>query len=102
MEKVETYCVKINLPGGVISAGDLYEILQIAENAGADTVSIGNRQQLYFCIAHDRLEDLEIGMLQAAIDYEINGDQFPNIVSSYVTENIFNTESWLNEGVYKY
>lgn len=101
MERTETYCVKINLPGGVISAGDLYEILQIAENAGADTVSIGNRQQLYFCIAHDRLEDLEIGMLQAAIDYEINTDQFPNIISSYVTDNIFNTESWLKEGVYK-
>lgn len=101
MEKVETYCVKINLPGGVISAGDLYEILQIAENAGAGTVSIGNRQQLYFCITHGRLEDLETGMLKAAIDYEINGDQFPNIISSYVTDNIFNTESWLKEGVYK-
>ncbi|MCR8560291.1 rubredoxin [Mucilaginibacter sp. BJC16-A38] len=98
---METFCVKINLPGGVISAGDLYEILQIAENAGANAISVGNRQQLYFCIPQDRLEDLEMGMLQAAIDYEINSDQFPNIISSYVTDNIFNTESWLKEGVYK-
>ncbi len=101
MEKTETYCVKINLPGGVISAGDLYEILQIAENAGAATISVGNRQQLYFCIPQNRLEDLELGMLKSAINYEINNDQFPNIISSYVTDNIFNTESWLKEGVYK-
>jgi rubredoxin len=101
MEKSETYCVKINLPGGVISAGDLYEILQIAENAGANEVSVGNRQQLYFCIPKNRFEDLELGMLQSAIDYELDTDQFPNVISSYVTDNIFNAESWLKEGVYK-
>lgn len=101
MEKIETCCIKVNLPGGVISAGDLYEILQIAENAGASAISVGNRQQLYFCIAQNRLEDLELGMLQAAINYEINTDQFPNMISSYVTDNIFNMESWLKEGVYK-
>lgn len=96
-----TYTVKINLPGGVISAGDMYEILLIAENAGADAISIGNRQQLYFTIDAERLEDLETDMLQAEISYEINGDEFPNIISSYVTDNIFNAESWLKEGVYK-
>ncbi len=101
MEKIETCCVKVNLPGGVISAGDLYEILQIAENAGADAISIGNRQQLYFCISQNQLEDLELAMLQSAIDYEVNTDQFPNVISSYVTDNIFNAESWLKEGVYK-
>jgi len=100
MKKTETYCVKINLPGGVSSAGDLYEILQIAENAGANKISVGNRQQLYFCIEANRLEDLELGMLQSAIAYELNADQFPNVISSYVTDNIFNTESWLKEGVY--
>jgi rubredoxin len=101
MEEQATYCIKVNLPGGVVSAGDMYEILLIAENAGVDVVSIGNRQQLYFNISGDRLEDLETEMFKAEINYEINDDQFPNIISSYVTDNIFNTESWLKEGVYK-
>lgn len=101
MEEKGTYCIKVNLPGGVVSAGDMYEILLIAENAGADTVSIGNRQQLYFNISEDSLEDLETDMFKAEISYEIDNDQFPNIISSYVTDNIFNTESWLKEGVYK-
>lgn len=101
MEEKETYGIKVNLPGGVVSAGDLYEILMIAENAGATDISIGNRQQLYFTISEGYLEDLEIDMFKAEISYEIDNDQFPNIVSSYVTDNIFNTESWLKEGVYK-
>jgi len=96
-----TVCIKVNLPGGVVSAGDLYELLDIAEQAGANAISIGNRQQLYFNIDASRLEDLENDMLKTDISYEIDGDQYPNIISSYVTDNIFNTESWLKEGVYK-
>jgi len=101
MKEQETHCIKVNLPGGVVSAGDLYELLVIAENAGAAQVSIGNRQQLYFDVDGEKLEDLETDMLVAGISYEINQDEFPNILSSYVTDNIFNTESWLKEGVYK-
>ncbi|MDB5116523.1 MAG: rubredoxin protein [Mucilaginibacter sp.] len=96
------YLVKINLPGGFISAGDLYEILIIAENAGAINIRFGNRQQLYFSIHPDRLEDMELDMLKAEIKYEIDHDEYPNIISSYVADTIFNQhEGWLREGVYK-
>jgi rubredoxin len=101
MEEKETYCIKVNLPGGVVSAGDLYELLLIAENAGAQAIRVGNRQQLFFCIEANRLEDMETDMLRAEIDYEINEDEFPNIISSYVTDAVFNSESWIKEGVYK-
>ncbi|MEZ2338954.1 rubredoxin [Mucilaginibacter sp. RCC_168] len=101
MDKKEPCCIKVNLPGGVISAGDLYELLLIAENAGAQAIRIGNRQQLFFCIDASQLEDLEMDMLRAEVSYEINEDEFPNIISSYVTDAIFNTESWIKEGVYK-
>lgn len=94
--------IKINLPGGFISAGDLYEILLIAESAGAKHIRFGNRQQLYFTIDEDRLEDLELDMLKSEINYEINADLYPNIISSYVADTIFNQhEGWLREGVYK-
>jgi rubredoxin len=101
MEPIAQHCIKINLPGGVVSAGDMYEILIIASNAGATTISIGNRQQLFFCVDAGKLEDLQTGMMQAEISYEIDKDDFPNIISSYVTDLIFNTESWIKEGVYK-
>ncbi|WP_183556719.1 rubredoxin [Mucilaginibacter sp. SP1R1] len=101
MDEKATYCIKINLPGGVVSAGDLYELLLIAENAGATNIQIGNRQQLFFHIEASQLEDMETDMLSAEISYEINEEEFPNIISSYVTDAIFNTESWIKEGVYK-
>jgi rubredoxin len=99
MEKKQV--VKINLPGGVSSAGDFYEMLIIAQNAGAKQIRFGNRQQLYFEIDAAQLEDLEFDMLGAGIDHEINQDVYPNITSSYIADGIFNQENWLKEGVYK-
>ncbi|MFB9841783.1 rubredoxin [Mucilaginibacter ginsenosidivorans] len=98
---MEQYLVKINLPGGFISAGDLYEILVVAESAGAKNIRFGNRQQLYFSIDAAHREDMELDMLKAEINYEISADSYPNIVSSYVADTIFNYEGWLREGVYK-
>ncbi|MGF7080206.1 rubredoxin [Mucilaginibacter sp. UYCu711] len=96
------HLIKINLPGGFISAGDLYEMLLIAENAGATDVRFGNRQQLYFTVKADKLEDMELDMLKAEISYEIDDEVYPNIISSYVADTIFNHhEGWLREGVYK-
>ncbi|RYZ96840.1 MAG: rubredoxin [Sphingobacteriaceae bacterium] len=99
---IETsHTVKVNLRGGVASAGDLYEILTMAEKSGSDDVYFGTRQQLYFNIRQDRLEDLEYDMLAAGINYELDNDEHPNIVSSYVADTIFNTDNWLKEGLYK-
>lgn len=96
------HLIKINLPGGFISAGDMYEILIIAESSGAAHIRFGNRQQLYFTIDDDRLEDLELDMLKSEINYEVDDDQHPNIISSYVADTIFTQhEGWLREGVYK-
>jgi rubredoxin len=95
------HLIKINLPGGVVSAGDLYEILVIASDAGARHIRFGNRQQLFFIVDAERLSDMELDMLRAGIAYEVDADKYPNIISSYVCDAIFNHENWLREGVYK-
>lgn len=96
-----SHSIKINLPGGFISAGDLYEILVIAADAGAKHVRFGNRQQLFFNVDVDNLEDMELAMFQANISFEVDNDEQPNIISSYVCDTIFSHESWLKEGVYR-
>jgi rubredoxin len=101
MKSSDKKLIKINLNGGYISAGDLYEVLLVAENAGARRVRFGNRQQLYFTTGDDGQEDLENEMLRTEIQYEADSDSYPNIVSSYVADTIFNQEGWLREGVYK-
>jgi rubredoxin len=95
------HIIKINLPGGYLSAGDLYEILLIAENVGAKHIRIGNRQQLYFGIQDRDLETLEMEMLRMGVAYEVDTDEHANIISSYVCDTIFSNESWLKEGVYR-
>jgi rubredoxin len=97
----KNYIVKINLPGGIIAAGDLYAIVEAAEKANVPEVQFGTRQQL-FCKVADKygpafLQDLE----SAGISFEANEDRFPNIVSSYVTEGVFQNANWVSEGLYK-
>lgn len=93
--------VKVNLPGGIISVGDLSQILEILENTGVENIRFGTRQQLYFAANKVQLEDIEYGFQILDTNIEIDTDEYPNIVSSYVAEELFNSPNWLREGVYK-
>ncbi len=95
------HIIKINLPGGIVAAGDLCDILNAAERAGIKNVRFGTRQQVFFSVKPDMLEDLEQDFMISDISYEIDSDIHPNIISSYVTEDIFDQSNWLREGVYK-
>ncbi|TAF83899.1 MAG: hypothetical protein EAZ51_00265 [Sphingobacteriales bacterium] len=97
----QKHIIKINLPGGIVSPGDLFEILNIAEKHFVDSVRFGNRQQLLFTINESQLDDIQDSFLVADVDYELNEDKYANIVSSYVTEEVLYTSNWLREGVYK-
>ncbi|MGI4728483.1 MAG: rubredoxin [Janthinobacterium lividum] len=101
MENTNESIIKINLPGGLISPGDLQEILTIAKKCGATDMVFGNRQQLFFYVKEAWLEDLNHELLMANIHHETDADLQPNIMSSYVTEDVFDSGDWLREGVYK-
>ena len=93
--------VKINLPGGIASAGDLLTILEAAELAEVEHIQFGNRQQLLVEVAPELRRGLLQALAQAAIRCEVDADAHPNISSSYMVENVFCTTAWLREGVYK-
>lgn len=93
--------IKINLPGGIVSIGDLQNILEGAERAGAAAIQFGNRQQLYFDVEEDQLDDLTHHFFVSDTLHEVNANEFPNIISSYVSEDLFDCSGWLREGVYK-
>lgn len=91
--------IKINFRGGIISPGDLYNILVAAGKAGVSQVKFGLRQQLLIETEDQYLLSKELDIL--GIEYEINNDDYPNIVSSYPAEEVFINNTWLSEGVYK-
>jgi rubredoxin len=93
--------VSINFRGGIISPGNLYNILLAAQKVKVLYVRFGLRQQLLVDMENYSIPDFteELGKLN--IPYEINSSKFPNIISSYPAEDIFIRNTWLSEGVYK-
>ena len=97
----KNYIVKINLPGGIVAAGDLYAIVEAAGRARVEDMQFGGRQQL-FCKVADRYGEEFLRELEdAGIFYETEKERYPNIISSYVAEGVFGKSHWVSEGLYK-
>jgi rubredoxin len=93
--------VKINFTGGIVSPGVLQNILIFAHGAGIRKVRFGLRQQLIMNVFGEEMKDLTHHLTAKNIDFEVNTDTYPNIVSSYAAEEIFSNFNWLTEGIYK-
>ena len=100
-KKLINHTLKINLPGGIAATGELLEILKIAKAAGLQQVRFGTRQQLLLEVSDDELTELQDHFTMYDISYEVDAENYPNIISSYVTEDIIFNANWLKEGVYK-
>jgi len=99
MKNINT--IKINFKGGIISPGELYNILLAAERSRLLYVRFGLRQQLLIDVGIEEVKNLSTELDSLGIVYEINKEEYPNIVSSYPAEEVFITNTWLSEGVYK-
>jgi rubredoxin len=95
------YTVKINLPGGIVSPGDLHHILTAAHDAGVRRVQFGARQQLLLTVHAEQLRFLERSLSAGGFFHETGTDQFPNLISSYCAEEVFVTRTWLSESTYQ-
>jgi rubredoxin len=95
------HTIKINLPGGIIAAGDLYALMTAAEKIKLEQVQLGNRQQLYCSVPAEQLKIFQKELDQLNLFYETDKISYPNILSSYVAEDVFQSSHWLAESVYK-
>ncbi|MEO8569558.1 MAG: rubredoxin [Ginsengibacter sp.] len=99
MKNINT--IKVNFKGGIIPHIGLYNILLAAGKSGLLYVRFGLRQQLLLDIEIIEVLDnvtAELDML--GISYEINKEDFPNIISSYPAEEVFIINTWLDANVY--
>lgn len=95
------HLVTINFRGGIISPGLLYDILHAGELTGVVKVKFGLRQQLLMQVEKDDLAYLQQKLNRLNVFHETDEEAHPNIVSSYPAEEVFITNTWLSEGVYK-
>jgi rubredoxin len=93
--------VQINFTGGIVSPGDLKEILEVAAASKVAQVRFGLRQQLILDVPTKHFTVFEKGCLNKCIIFYKRKENVPNIVSSYPATDIFTTDTWLREGVYK-
>lgn len=93
--------IKINFRGGIISPGELHDILVAARISGVYRVSFGLRQQLLIGVPSERAWVLTQELEKLDVSYETDAEYFPNIISSYPAEDVFINNTWLSEGVYK-
>lgn len=93
--------VKINLKGGILSTGVLSNILSAARHCGSEYIHFGERQHAFFFTTEDREHVLEKYFGMKSMEVEINENQYPNITSSYIAEDIFTTHPWVSEGMYQ-
>jgi rubredoxin len=91
----------INFPGGIISPGSLYNILVATNKARIRHVRFGLRQQLLIDVANYNVSPFTGELEQIGINYELDKNASPNIISSYPAEEIFIRGSWLTGGIYK-
>ncbi len=92
--------IKINFRGGIISPGNLFNILVAAGRAGVGYVSFGLRQQMLLDVTDENFETLKSQLDLLGTIYETDQDQFPNLTSAYPATEVFATNSWLTESVY--
>lgn len=98
---MQTQEVTINFTGGIVSPGNLKETLLLAKEARVAQVRFGLRQQLRLEMQSKNVRPFLTACAAVGIRAAKTEKASPNLVSSYPSADIFTTESWLREGVYK-
>ncbi len=95
------HSITVNFKGGIISPGQLREILGIAAECLIKEVCFGSRQQLLIDVPERYFSLFTTHCKKNQIHFEETKKAHANIISSYVSAGIFTTDSWLTEGTYK-
>lgn len=91
---------RIYIKGGVLSPGELKQIINMAENLGLSTIKFGSRQDILFPYkkTNKKITDEYPNLI---LDVSLKKN-YQNIVCSYVSADIFPATSWLKGSTYLY
>lgn len=93
--------VKINFSGGIAYTGQLKSIIDCIETIDIKTIKFGLRQQMILDCDAENWPFIENILKENKLTYSYNDAHVPNVVSSYVAEDVFQKGNWLTEGIYK-
>ncbi len=90
---------RIIIKGGVLSPAELKHIVESAENLGLNAISFGSRQDILF---PEEIENEELDKLERLTIVKPGHEGMENIISSYVSSDIFPGTRWLTSDKYLY
>ena len=90
---------KVIVNGGVLSPSELKYICESAEQLGLKSIHFGSRQDILFPNVATSLEPNSFEKLQIIAPKSYDGE---NIISSYVSSDLFPATSWLTSDRYLY
>ncbi|MGB3802357.1 MAG: rubredoxin [Lewinella sp.] len=91
---------RVSVKGGVLSPSELLTIIGLAREVGLDGLHFGSRQDILFPIREDQLAILD-RYPRLTIE-SLATHHHANIMSSYVSADIFPATSWLTSSTYLY
>ncbi|MEM8894753.1 MAG: rubredoxin [Bacteroidota bacterium] len=94
--------VRVFVKGGIISTGDFYKVLLVAEKLGAEHINLGSRQDILIPSKERDLSIIDEEFAAINAYYEINNFEYQNISSSYVAQEIVPGKLWLASHIYHY
>jgi rubredoxin len=95
------YTIRINFKGGVVPLGELKDILNAAKTAHIKNLKLSLRQQLIIRLPQQFAQQFEKTLNDLGINFQVNSNKSPNLISSYVAEDVFQKGNWITEGIYK-
>ncbi|MEO0472118.1 MAG: rubredoxin [Bacteroidota bacterium] len=90
--------LRVLIKGGVLSPSEMKQIIELAEQMGLKTLHFGSRQDIIFPNVTN-LADYQHVFPSLTMEY-VADRQYQNIVSSYVSADIFPATSWLGGATY--
>jgi rubredoxin len=94
--------VRVFIRGGVVSPGDMKQILETAADFGNEAIHFGSRQDILFPVNIRSKAILDHTFQAIRTEYDFDGNNYQNIVSSYVAADMLPATSWLHSDTYLY
>ncbi|WP_044208577.1 rubredoxin [Flammeovirga sp. OC4] len=94
--------VRIFIKGGISSPGDFLKIIQVAEELEVDHIHFGSRQDILFAPPKISRPKLKETFESIKTTFDCDGEQFQNIVTSYVALDVIPSTRWLAAHTYHY
>jgi rubredoxin len=91
---------RLLVKGGVLSPSELKQILEMAESFGLETLHFGSRQDIILPKVVDK-DEIKSNFPNINLEF-LSERKYQNIVSSYVSANIFPTTRWVSSATYLY